>query len=180
MKMPTLPSGASTYAALLAGVIALLSVWRIEERRAGALAERLKGLEGRNQALNETVRMDSVALAKRDTLRLFRSITHTDSVIQHIVDTAVVHHFDSVFVPVRVLVQADSELKACRETVRDCVRLEQDLRKQLAVKDSIARVVKAEQPSRLIPHTGVGVAAGLDQTGKPRIVAGIFLGWKIP
>ena len=56
-----------------------------------------------------------------DTVRLVQRLTRSDTVLSRIIDTAVVHHHDTVSVPVTVLVEADSGLRVCRVTVSDCM-----------------------------------------------------------
>ena len=55
-----------------------------------------------------------------DTIHLTRTLTRAETTLARIVDTAIVHHHDTVSVPVTVLVQADSAIKVCRVTVADC------------------------------------------------------------
>ena len=48
------------------------------------------------------------------------------------------------------------------------------------VSDAAQTVVDASQPSflsRLLPHIGAGVTAGVDVQGRPNAVAGITFGW---
>jgi hypothetical protein len=138
-------------------VFALYLGWRNYERRIGKLELETASLNKENANLRGVIASDSVALAKRDTVKLFARIDTGHTIIQRLIDTAVVHHTDTVKVTVERLVTIDSTLKACRDTARDCAKLATDRGRRIAVLDSLVGVLKASQPGFLSKYGGRAV-----------------------
>ena len=84
-------------------------------------AEAAQKAEQRSAAHWKAVADTAAGKLRVDTVRFFQNVTHSDTVLTRIVDTAIVHHHDTVSVPVTVLVQADSAIRVCRVTVSDCM-----------------------------------------------------------
>jgi hypothetical protein len=177
-----LTAGQRTAWELLAAVVlcaAVVGGFAAHERQVGALTVAVADdvtVVKHWQAVADT----AAGRLRVDTLRLVQRLNHTDTALVLRIDTAVVHHVDSVFVPVQVLVQADSAIRSCRVTVSDC---EAYGAAQKARGDALTAElgkVKALQPSPLLPHLGLGVAAGINTQSKFDAVAGLTVSWKIP
>jgi len=86
-----------------------------------------------------------------DTVRVFRSITTLDTLIQSRVDTAIVHQTDTVKITIREAVAIQDTLKACRSLVRDCADIQDDLRGFIRADSAIIRSLRRQMPSQLAP-----------------------------
>ena len=152
--------------------------WRTQEREKGALAFANAGLTKENTSLRGQVAFDSLALLKRDTVKLFAKIDTGHTIIQRLIDTAHVYHTDTVKITVEKLVTIDSTIKACRVTVSDCATLANDRLKRINVLDSLLKVTGAQQPGFLQRRAAVTVGYGCGEAaGKlacgPGVMAGI-------
>ena len=142
-----------------AALVALLigyAGWRREVRQDAVREMVLAQSEAKVKAISKS--LDSArALYRVDTLRVNRQITRTDTLLRRLIDTAVIHHRDTVWVTREVLVAADSTIRACAVTLAACGRLralEQERGDSLA---SQVRLLKAARPSIL---TRCGISAG--------------------
>ena len=167
----------------IALVVAALSgyiVWRNEERAIGARDVRISGLATENMGLKSIIGLDSAALAKKDTVRLFAKIDTGHTIIQRLIDTAHVYHTDTVKITVEKLVTIDSTIKACRETVVACAQLATDQGKRIVVLDSLVLALNQSQPSFLSRHASVTVGYGaVEQGGKVIAGPGVLAGWRV-
>jgi hypothetical protein len=85
----------------------------------------------------------------------------------------------------RALASDTTELRsviALKQRSIDELRPQLDSLRNAAVRvgDASQKVIDVSQPSllsRLLPHTGAGVTAGVDVHGRPNAVAGITFGW---
>lgn len=164
----------------LAFVGASYVTWRSYEREQGAAAFVNRGLKAENDSLKGQVARDSLALQKRDTALVFRTVRTQDTILQRIIDTAIVHHRDTVTVTREVLVEVKAALDSTKGVANACCMLARDLGSRNRVLDSLYRNAVAAQPSlaqrRLAVTVGYGCseAAGKGQCG-PAVVAGLRL-----
>ena len=166
--------------AVLAAVVGGLFWFRARERELGALQEQNKSLVATNAILTARVHLDSIALAHKDTAVVFRNVVRSDTVLQHIIDSAIVHHHDTVTVTREVLVEAKAALDSTKGVADACCQLARDWKARWAVTDSLYRNTLKLAPSPWVPHFGAGAAAGVNPQGKFDAVAGITLNWKFP
>ena len=115
-----------------------------------------------------------------DTVRLVQTLHRSDTVLTRIVDTAIVHHHDTVSVPVTVLVQADSAIKVCRVTVSDCMAFGAAQKARGDALDAALANANRNKPDWFQRHlsltAGYGVVAA---SGKAEIGPALTFGWKI-
>ncbi len=154
--------------------------WRTEERRIGAAEAATATLRVENTTLKGMIVADSMALAKRDTVKLFAAIDTGHTVIQRLIDTAHVYHTDTVKITIERLVTIDSTTRACRVTVSECATLANDRAKRIAVLDSLNKALTAAQPGFLERRLSVALGYGCtENAGKascgPGVLAGIRL-----
>ena len=124
---------------------------------------------------------DSIQVVYRtDTVQSVQRLTHTDTVLARIVDTAIVHHHDSVYVSVATVAHADTSIHACLVIKADCEQGWANAKLQVQTLSAELQKVKQLQPSPWLPHLGVGVAAGINTQSKFDAVAGLTFAWKIP
>lgn len=143
--------------------------WRQYERNIGARDVRIAQLEHRSDSLEHIVIPgDSIRFARRDTVKLFRTIATTDTVLRRLIDTALVHHTDTVTVTRTLLVTVDSTIRACRETVSECATLANDRGVLLVQKDSIIKILRQQRPSAL-SRCGLSVGYGIQASTDGRI-----------
>ena len=106
----------------IAGVVVValaIFLYSAHERSVGALDAKLSQAETQVHALSKTA--DSLEnLFRVDTVVLTKRITKIDTILQHLIDTAVVHHHDTVTVTREVLVQADSTIRYCKAVLSEC------------------------------------------------------------
>ncbi len=95
-----------------------------------------------------------------DTVRVFRSITTLDTLIQSRVDTAIVHQTDTVKITVKEATAIQDTLKACRSLVRDCADIQTALRGFIKADSAIIRTLRAQQPSKARKWLGMAISAG--------------------
>ena len=173
---------AKLYAILGGVVLALVAVAAFigHERQVGALQERNKGLLAENVALAQVIARDEAALLHKDTTTVFRNVVRQDTVLQRIIDSAIVHHHDTVTVTREVLVEAKAALDSTKGVADACCTLARDWKARWAVADSLYHNTLKLAPSAFVPHFGVGVAGGINPQGKLDAVAGLTLNWKIP
>lgn len=117
---------------------------------------------------------------RTDTLRLVQQVATHDTMVQHLIDTAIVEHHDTVSVPVQVLVDDQQTIKACMVVRTECEAGWANARAQVADLSAQLQKVKQLQPSPWLPHPGLGVAAGINPSGKFDVVAGLTFAWKFP
>ena len=132
------------YLAFAAAIVLALGAWRwtAYEQAIGARDARIASLVTRSAELIDKIGADSVRLAKRDTVRLWRTITEVDTVLQRIIESSIQRRVDTVTVERKVLVTADSVIRACRLTVQDCATLANSQASRIKVLDSLVRNLK--------------------------------------
>ncbi len=110
----------TTATKVLVGVVLLLlglAYW--EGREAGIAKTELASLRARGDSLQGVA--DSLQRVFRvDTVKLTKLLVRSDTILQHQLDTAFVHHTDTVKVTVQEIKQEQATLLACRETVTAC------------------------------------------------------------
>ena len=115
-----------------------------------------------------------------DTVRLVQRLTHSDTVLSRIVDTAIVHHHDTVSVPVSVLVGADSAIRVCRVTVTDCMAYGAAQKARGDALAAEAANLKREQPDWFQRHLSIAGGYGCAVSGgKPGCGPGVLAGFKV-
>lgn len=165
--------------AALAVAVLLYLGWRTEQRAIGKLEYAVKDDVTVIKKLDK--RQDSIAVVyKTDTLRLTKQLTAHDTILTHLIDTAIVHHHDTVSVPVQVLVNAQDDIKACMVVKKTCEEGWASTKDEIVTLKAELGKVKRLEPSGWLPHFGVGGAAGVDVHGKPNAVVGLTLNWKLP
>lgn len=165
---------------VVAGAIVALGmgygVWSEHLKSVGARDERIASLTYRGDSLVGVIREDSIQLVKRDTVRLFARIDTGHTIIQHLIDTAIVQHTDTMKITVERLVTIDSTLRACKEGVSECAKLANDRAARIRVLDSLVANLKKSLPSTLSRcGLSVGYGAGYDGKGirlTPAVIAG--------
>ncbi len=157
---------------LLVVVSAGYAGWRQYERNIGKRDLQIAQLEQSAKRLDSIIRVDSVRFAKRDTVKLFHTIAQTDTILQRLIDTAIVHHQDTVIVERRVLVTADSAIKACRETVTDCAKLAESRAVRIRQLDSLLQLTKGQRPS-ILSRCGVSGGYGVQASADGKVSHGV-------
>lgn len=115
-----------------------------------------------------------------DTVQLVQRLTHSDTILSRIVDTAIVHHHDTVSVPVTVLVQADSAIKVCRVTVSDCMAYGAAQKARGDALDAALANAKKAQPDFFQRHLAFTINYGaVVSGGKVLAGPGVAIGWKL-
>ena len=176
----TLPLKDWLMAGGLVAVIAGGVYVRQYERHQGELAAITKPLLAELASLRDKIRADSVLVVQHDTTKVYRQVVRSDTVLQRLIDTAVVHHRDTVVVTREVLVEAKAALDSTKGVADACCTLARDRGKRLAAQDSLILVLRAQAPSFLSRHLSVGVgygallASGKLETG-PVVSVGIRL-----
>ncbi|HEX7828660.1 MAG TPA: hypothetical protein VF787_03355 [Thermoanaerobaculia bacterium] len=139
-------------------------LWRGHERAIGARDAQIKTLESANALLRTAVATDSLVLVKKDTAVVFRRVLHTDTLLQRLIDTALVHHTDTVTVTREVLVEAKAALDSTKGVADACCTLARDRGRRIAVLDSLNLDLLKRVPSPAKPWfdraIGAGVCAG--------------------
>ncbi len=120
--------------------------------------------ENANHARDSLAKLITAKAAKFrvDTVRVFRSITTLDTLIQSRVDTAIVHQTDTVKITIKEAVAIQDTLKACRSLVRDCAAITDDLRAFIKQDSLTIRNLRRQMPSKLAPWRDrlIGLGAG--------------------
>lgn len=157
-----IPATAYLYAVLAAALVTGFSVFVHQQRE-----------KGRQEVLTAQANASRDSLAKlikhkdekfrRDTVRIVRSIETIDTLIEHRVETALVHQTDTVKITIREATAIQDTLRACRSVLRDCAGIQSDLRGMLRADTAIIRSLRASQPGRLAPwrHRAEGAAVVL-------------------
>lgn len=117
---------------------------KVSAHRADSLAKELVGARAKLQV---------------DTVRLFKRVSRTDTLLNEIVRSDTLRLTDTVKVTVEVVREAVATLNACRETVRTCGEVS---RMEKARADALAEQVaalKKLQPSTLGTVAKFGLAA---------------------
>ncbi len=157
-------TGSQTLGAV-AGAVALLAAVAggivAHERAIGARDEQIKQLKGTIAQQAVTITADSQALVRVDTVKVFRQVVKSDTVLQRFIDTAFVHHHDSVFVPVQVLVESKATIDSTKKAADACCRLARDYQARAASLDTLNRDLLKKIPSSGKPwlDRGEGVLA---------------------
>ena len=120
-----------------------------------------------------------------DTTRVMRSVRTTDTLLSRIIDTAIVHHSDTVTVRVPILVAIRDTIRACSALVVTCGEaLEASRTEVAALKVADAAWRKAAHAGKLwgipMPRVVLGYGAVLDVTTL-RLATGpaATVGWTI-
>lgn len=144
------------------GVAIVLSTaaFAAHERTVGARDATITSLRHQNDTLRTVVAADSLALQRKDTVRVFRQVTRTDSVLQRIIDTAIVQHHDTVTVTRTVLVEAKAALDSTKGVADACCQLARDRGRRIAVLDSMNTALRASLPSPVKPWLDFGLGVG--------------------
>lgn len=120
-----------------------------------------------------TARADSIEKAFRvDTLKLFKRITHTDSIFAEVVKSDTLRLTDTVKVTVEVVREAVATLNACRETVRSCGQLNEQRKAQIDALTVTVAKMKALRPS-LLSRCGISAGYGATASNDGRVSHGI-------
>ena len=141
-------------------VVLLASLFVAHERAIGARDAELKSLHAENAALQVVIAADSTALVRIDTVKVFRRVVQTDTVLQHLIDTAVVHHTDTVTVTREVLVEAKAALDYTKDVADACCKLAHDYKARNAVLDSTVKAMLKNQPLKVKPWVDRAEGAG--------------------
>lgn len=137
------------------------------ERALGAIQERLKSRDSIITVITKS--RDSLATVFRsDTIRFAVWRTRYDTTVATLLDTILIHHttHDTVRVPVRVLVTADSAYQSCKATIFTCEALVAKERQRADLYSAQLHDVMASQPSFIatwLPRLGalgVGYVVG--------------------
>lgn len=98
---------------------------------------------------------------RRDTVRIVRSIETIDTLIQHRVDTALVHQTDTVKITIREATAIQDTLRSCRSVLRECASIQSDLREMLKADTTIIQNLQKQMPGRLTPWRHRAEGAGV-------------------
>lgn len=141
-----IPSSVYIYGAALVLASGAYVLWRGHERAVGARDVMIAGLRDSVKKLDRALPAERVQFT-RDTVRTFRRIHTVDTLIQRIIDTAHVHHFDTVRVAVTTLQAAADTLRGCRVTLTECgtLRAQEQARGDLLARELVP--VRKQMPS---------------------------------
>lgn len=160
MKLPPI-----AYLILLVALMGAYTGWRQYERRVGALQVMVQDDVRVAKALR--LRADSLERRFRvDTVRVFRSIATIDTLVQHRIDTAIVHQTDTVKITVREAQAIQDTIRACKVLVSDCATLAKTRAEQIDVLRAENDKIRSLTPStaRLwldrILYAGIGYTLG--------------------
>ena len=154
--------------------------WRKVERDKGAAQAREGALLVENTTLKGIVVADSIALAHHDTAIVFRNVTRSDTVLQRIIDSAIVQRRDTVTVTRTILVEAKAALDSTKRVADACCQLARDYQRRYTVTDSLYRLAVGAQPNFLERRASLTIGYGATVSGGrvsagPTIVAGFRL-----
>lgn len=153
-------------AALVVVMLAYLG-WRGHERSVGALEAKIATLEAQTKVLSKEA--DSLENVFRvDTVRLTTIAVKAETTLTRIIDTALIERHDTVRVPVEVLIQSDSVIRACRIVQSDCAKLADTQKAEIADLRAELSATKAKTPSWVSERLGVGVGYGCVVSGSAR------------
>lgn len=139
----------------IAVALAVLSAtylgWRAHERALGARDATIGQLQRTTAALAVKLQADSALLAHHDTVRVFQQVVHADTVLQRLIDSAIVHHTDTLVVTREVLVEAKATIDSTKRVADACCQLARDWKARWFSTDSLYRLVLAKVPSAATP-----------------------------
>src|SRR3990167_6756621 len=133
---------------LLVVVTALVIFAYWEGRQVGAARVELKSLQHADDSLREVLASREEKF-RVDTVRIFRSITTVDTLLQHRIDTAIVHQTDTVKITITEAKATQDTIRACRLLVSDCAagwNVEKELNTNLRGQ---IRVLEKSRPSQV-------------------------------
>jgi hypothetical protein len=144
------PSAAYLYGLLAVAGLGAVKLCLHQQREIGRAEVREENANAARDSLAKLIAHKD-AKFRVDTVRVFRSITTLDTLIQHRVDTALVHQTDTVKITVREAVAIQDTLKACRSLVRDCADIQNTLRAFIHQDSLTIRSLRRQMPSKLTP-----------------------------
>ena len=125
--------------------------WRHEERAIGARDVRIAQLQAHSDSQAVQVAADSVIVVKHDTTRIYRNVVRADTVLQRLIDTAIVHHHDTVWVTREVLVEAKASADSAKAAAQACCTLAHDWQRRWATTDTLYRLTLKQVASPAKP-----------------------------
>jgi hypothetical protein len=133
--------------AAIAAVLLSAAGWNAHQRQIGALQYVVR--DDVMVARVARLRADSLERAFRvDTVRLFRRITNTLTVLDTVVLSDTLRLSDTVKVTVEVIRDAQETIRACQATVLTCSQLNEARQRQIDALGAENRAIKAQVPSR--------------------------------
>ncbi len=143
--------------AVVAAFVASRAHWRADGARAAEVAQ----LKRTTAAQAVTITADSQRLAKIDTVKVFRQVVKSDTVLQRLIDSAIVHHTDTVMVTREVLVEAKATIDSTKKAADACCQLARDWKAKALSSDSLVHFYQVQIPSVAKPwlDRGEGVLA---------------------
>ncbi len=131
------------------------------ERVVGARDAEIENLKAHGLAQDTVIALDAQRLAKIDTVKVFRQVVKSDTVLQHLIDSSIVHHTDTVTVTREVLIEAKAALDSTKKTADACCLLARDYKARWAIADSTVKELMKKVPSAGKPwiDRGEGVLA---------------------
>ena len=114
-------------------VIVLFFIFRAHWRADGARDAEIATFKAAGKAQQVTIKTDSVILVKHDTVKVFRDVARTDTVLQSLIDL----RHDTVWVTREVLIEAKAALDSTKKTADACCQLARDYRAKAATLDSL-------------------------------------------
>lgn len=148
--LKNVPSQAYIYGTVAVMLVAGYNMWAAHLREDGRTEVVTHQAEVSRDSLAKLIKHKDPKFA-RDTVRIIRSIATVDTLIQHRIDTAVVHQTDTVKITVAEATAIQDTLRTCRSVVRDCASIQTDLRGMLRADTAIIRGLRRSQPSALTP-----------------------------
>lgn len=148
-------------------IILALALYNGHQRSLGALEAKIASLEVQTKVLSHEA--DSLeGVFRVDTVTLTRLSVRSETTLTHLIDTALIEHHDTVRVPVEVLIQSDSVIKACRIVQSDCAKLADTQKGEIADLRAELSATKAKTPSWLSERFGVGAGYSCVVSGSPK------------
>lgn len=117
------------------------------ERAIGARDATIAQLQVTAKAQAVTIQRDSALLAHHDTALVFRNVVKSDTVLQRIIDSAIVHHSDTVWVTREVLVEAKATIDSTKKVADACCQLARDYKARAHTLDSLNTDLLKQIPS---------------------------------
>jgi hypothetical protein len=153
-----LPSTTYLYGALAVALWGAVAAYSAHQREIGRLSVLTAQATAQRDSLAAVLKVKERQF-RVDTVRVFRSITTLDTLIQSRVDTAVVHQTDTVKITIHEATAIQDTLKACRSLVRDCAAIQADLRGFIRADSAIIRNLRRQLPSKLTPWRDRAIGA---------------------
>jgi hypothetical protein len=146
--LAVLKSRVTPYVALAALLVAAFAAYTAQQRAIGRAEA--SAAQAAQALAHATHRADSLSRAYRaDTVRLTRLVARWDTLYAPYTDTLTVRRTDTVRVPVRVLVAADSTIRVCRDALLNCDQRVAAAQAIAAGWEARLLTVQAQQPSAL-------------------------------